>query len=76
MLKKHGTECIQADATSQCEGETIAAQGNVDDRVAGSQGLLKKEGKQRFGAQYSEWQSSPASFEVSGRAPVRSAVPR
>ena len=40
-------------------------------RSLSSQGLLKKEGKQRFGSQYSDWQSSPAQFELSGHAPVR-----
>ena len=35
------------------------------------QGLIKKEGKQRFGSQYSNWQHRPAKFEISGHAPVR-----
>ncbi len=40
--------------------------------AAACQGLIKKEGKQRFGSQYSAWQRSPAMFEISGHAPVRS----
>ncbi len=41
-------------------------------RTAACQGLIKKEGKQRFGSQYSDWQRSPATFEISDHAPVRS----
>ena len=35
------------------------------------QGLVKAEGKQRFGAAYASWQAAPADFSIDGRAPVR-----
>ena len=35
------------------------------------QGLLKAEGKERFGARYRAWQATPADFEVDGHYPVR-----
>ncbi|KAK9843377.1 hypothetical protein WJX84_003965 [Apatococcus fuscideae] len=35
------------------------------------QGLLKHEGKARYGEQYRTWQTKAASFEIEGHAPVR-----
>lgn len=36
-----------------------------------NQGLLKNEGKERFGEAYRTWQKDPANFEIDGRYPVR-----
>lgn len=36
-----------------------------------AQGLLKSEGKQRFGDAYSAWSKRPAEFTIDGHAPVR-----
>lgn len=35
------------------------------------QGLLKAQGKERFGQQYKEWQAQPGGFSIDGHAPVR-----
>lgn len=35
------------------------------------QGLVKSEGKARYGEQYRMWQQRAAEFEIDGRAPVR-----
>lgn len=35
------------------------------------QGLVKAEGKDRFGDEFLKWQKAPHNFELSGRAPVR-----
>ena len=35
------------------------------------QGLVKAEGKDRFGAEYLQWQKAPHDFMLGGRAPVR-----
>lgn len=35
------------------------------------QGLLKAEGKARFGAEFDTWQRAPAQFEIDGQKPVR-----
>jgi hypothetical protein len=37
----------------------------------GVQGLVKDQGKARYGEQYQRWQQYPHMFEVSGHAPVR-----
>jgi probable phosphoglycerate mutase len=36
-----------------------------------TQGLIKSEGKQRYGDQYRLWQAAPAHFQLGSRAPVR-----
>lgn len=38
------------------------------------QGLLKHEGKAKFGEQYTKWQKQAAEFEIDGHAPIRQAV--
>ena len=35
------------------------------------QGLLKQEGKSKFGANYAAWKADPANFEIDGHFPVR-----
>lgn len=35
------------------------------------QGLLKHEGKEKFGEAYQEWQTNPANFSIDGNYPVR-----
>ncbi|CAL5219736.1 g1633 [Coccomyxa viridis] len=35
------------------------------------QGLLKDEGKARYGDQYKKWQQDPAGFEIDNQAPIR-----
>ncbi|XP_010454527.1 PREDICTED: probable 2-carboxy-D-arabinitol-1-phosphatase [Camelina sativa] len=35
------------------------------------QGLLKKEGKEKFGEAFREWQEDPANFSIDGHYPVR-----
>lgn len=37
----------------------------------GLQGLIKAEGKQRFGEEYARWSKQPHTFEMDGHAPVR-----
>lgn len=37
------------------------------------QGLLKQEGKARFGPAFASWQRQAAAFEIDGQAPVRCA---
>ena len=39
--------------------------------VALHQGLVKSEGKARYGEQFRMWQQRAAEFEIDGRAPVR-----
>ena len=36
------------------------------------QGLIKQEGKQRYGEQFAMWQKRASEFEIDGQAPVRS----
>ncbi len=36
-----------------------------------AQGLLKDEGKARYGDQYKKWQQDPAGFEIDNQAPIR-----
>ena len=35
------------------------------------QGLLKNEGKERYGDQYRKWQQDPAGFMIDDQAPIR-----
>ncbi|MEW5306622.1 MAG: hypothetical protein WDW38_007929 [Sanguina aurantia] len=61
-------------ARAICEGRAVPATQlpalrEVD--LYGFQGLIKAEGKARYGAQYLQWQKRPAQFEIDGHAPVR-----
>lgn len=35
------------------------------------QGLMKEEGKERFGSQFTMWQKQASEFEIDEQAPVR-----
>ena len=35
------------------------------------QGLLKEEGKEKYGDKYAAWKADPANFEIDGHFPVR-----
>ena len=39
--------------------------------LTSQQGLVKSEGKARYGEQYRMWQQRAADFEIDGQAPVR-----
>lgn len=39
--------------------------------VCSVQGLLKHEGKERYGEQYKRWQQDPAGFIIDDQAPIR-----
>lgn len=39
--------------------------------VGWTQGLLKHEGKEKFGAAYRQWQVDAANFQIDGHYPVR-----
>lgn len=74
QILRHGTvplHDLPFGAQLQCQVAFILLNGRIELLCVPIQGLMKEEGKQKFGSQYTMWQKQASEFEIDNQAPVR-----